>query len=74
VPPFEQLVEKGVDCLQENISQNYMTIFLLASFLIYHWGCLKSCVGLGVNVWFLTHAIILFFPLGFRCFIQHIAH
>jgi hypothetical protein len=52
VHPFEQLVERSVDHLQESISEilhnhSFIIIFYLPSYL--HQAHLKSCVGLNAG-------------------------
>jgi len=64
---FEQLVESGIDHLQENILKRlHDHCFVCILFYLLsdsHWTCLKSCVGLIVGTWLLTRPIIFFFRL-----------
>jgi len=69
---FEQLALKGVDRLKENILKrlhNHSFTNILSDLPSNsHQMCLKSCVGLGVRTWLLTHLIILFFQLSSNVF------
>jgi len=68
VPPFEQLVEKGVHQFQENISKqlhdhSFSSIFF-DLFWDSHHACLSSCIGLEMGTWLFTHPIIIFSHLS----------
>ncbi len=67
VPPFEQLIEKGANCLQKNISEGLhdhsFTSILSNLPSDSHQICQRSCAWLNVGTWLLIHPIIPFFHL-----------
>jgi hypothetical protein len=67
VPPFEQLVAKGANCFQNNISKrlhNHSFIIIFFCLLFYsHQMHLKLCARQNARAWLLTCPIIIFFHL-----------
>jgi hypothetical protein len=72
VPPFEQLVKRGVTFFQKNISerlQNHSFINILFNLPFdLHQRHLRLCVRLGAKVWFLACLIIFLFHLPLDVF------
>jgi hypothetical protein len=72
LPLFEQLVYRGVDCFQENISKrlhNHSFINIISNLPSnLHWVCLRLYVGLNVGIRLSIHPITLFFHLASNVF------